>query len=219
MALAAARDVGIDVGAGHRAANRRAGQGAGRAARRRPGEPAAKRAPSSKAAAPGAGARREPRRRRAQAEAAAARRRRAAPRRTRPAEEGTGAEDHASGPDRVFLPAREGRHPHPRQQRRDVRAAAAARRGAPVRGQLPPRPAAPADPAVGAGGHPGHRRRPASASCCATSAASNGSGRRPSGELAAVPGMTRTAAEAVVRPLGAPAGPAVARRRRHKCPG
>ena len=92
--------------------------------------------------------------------------------------------------------AREGRDPNPPEQRRDVRVAGAARRGASLRGQLPPRPAPPADAAVGAVGYPRHRsgrqrqllrhfgsiKRVREASV---------------DDLAAVPGISRSIAEAV----------------------
>ena len=94
-----------------------------------------------------------------------------------PAAARTRARDAAKKPDRVFLPHAKDAIPIRPSSARDVRAAGAARRGAPLRGQLPPRPAPPADAALGA-----RRRSPASgpaasASCCGTSAASSACAR------------------------------------------
>ena len=157
MALAAARDVGIDV---------RPGTGL-------PIIALAKERDSEAVTGGGGGAteiarrrrRRRPRRSTPEPRRADARRagREAGQERT------TGRD--GKRPDRVFLPNAKDRDPDPAQQRGDVRAGAPARRGAPVRGGLPPRPAPAADAALGAVGHRGHRRPPASASCCGTSAA------------------------------------------------
>ena len=85
----------------------------------------------------------------------------------------SGAEDAASGRrsrgrdgrrrdearSRVSAP-RQGRDPDPHQQRGDVRPAAPARRGAPLRDQLPPRTAAAGSRSLRALRHPGDRPGP-----------------------------------------------------------
>ncbi len=163
MALAAARDVGISVGPGGELLDRRAREGArgrGRARRR-----AARRRAACRRATRRRAARRRATRRRAACRRAA-RRRRAGPCRARRCRGDTGdarrARQEIGGQEvcgqevggqetRSRLPAaREGRDPDSPEQRGDVRAAGVARRGAPLRGQLPPRPAPPADAALGA---------------------------------------------------------------------
>ena len=193
MALAAARDVGIAVGAGAElsivalAKERRAPTPPGepcRRSRRRTPKPAAepsaapRREPAAAADAPAPG---EPRRR---------------PREATPAGKKKGRSQRARSPIACSCRTRRTRS-RSAQQRRDVRAAAAARRGAPLRGQLPPRPAAAVDPAVVAGvaipGIGATRQRQLLRHF--------GSLKRvreaPVGRAGGVPGMTRSAAEAV----------------------
>jgi hypothetical protein len=108
----------------------------------------------------------------------------------------------AKKPDRIFLPHAKDADPDPPEQRGDVRAAGAARRGTPLRGQLPPRPAPPPDVAVSAVGtfpgigpgrqrqllrHFGSIKRVREASV---------------DELASVPGISRSGRGGRPRPLG-----------------
>ena len=173
MALAAARDVGIDM---------RPGVGLPIVALAKERDVALEEGPGAgldEGRAEGAEARREGRRRTGDAIAAPS------PVEV-PAAAAGAAGGQEAGPRRRqrdqtgsrLSPARQGRHPDPQQQRRDVRPAAAARRGPPLRHQLPPQPAAASHAPLGALGRSRASARAASASCCATSAASSGSARR-----------------------------------------
>ena len=197
MALAAARDVGVAVGPGAEmsivalakerddmAPAGAGGSGGGRG--RRPGT------------ARGA--------RRACASRACAHRRR------RPDPGGQGRQEggHTPPGPRVST-QREGPDPHQADQRGDVHPAAAPRRGAPVRRQLPPRSAPPADAAFGAVDHPRHRAGPAAPALAPLRQRQTGpagDGRRAGGGLRDESNGGRGG----VRPLCPPAGGGAASR-------
>ena len=111
------------------------------------------------------------------------------------------------------LAARRRRAGHPAaHQRGALPAAAAPRRGAPLRHHLPPREALEGDDGVRAGRRPRPRARPGGPRCSSTSGRSRSCGPPSVTELTAVPGIGAGTAASIVAALAGEPGPGTAAR-------